>query len=429
MSTNVVVGLQWGDEGKGKITDVLAEKSDYVVRYQGGNNAGHTVYVGDDKFVLHLLPSGVLQCKGKCIIANGVVVNPEAFFNEIEKLEARGQRTDHVFISRRAHIIMPYHILLDEYREEFAGKDLQIGTTKRGIGPCYEDKVARVGIRAIDLLNPEVLKAKIEENLVVKNALFEKLFEKDPLKLEDIFQKYLDYGQRLKERIIDSELEINKGIDEGKTVLFEGAQALMLDIDFGTYPYVTSSSPTTGGVCVGAGVPPTKLKNLIGVSKAYCTRVGNGPFPTELHDDLGEQIRQVGFEFGASTGRPRRTGWLDLVALRHACMINGITHLVITKLDVLTGIDKIKVCTAYKTEDGKIIDYFTSSTTKLEQYEAQYEELEGWTEDISKVSSFDDLPKTAQDYIHYIENYLGIEVYLVSVGPERSQNIIRTTLF
>lgn len=429
MSTNVVVGLQWGDEGKGKITDVLAEKSDYVVRYQGGNNAGHTVYVGDDKFVLHLLPSGVLQCKGKCIIANGVVVNPEAFFNEIEKLEARGQRTDHVFISRRAHIIMPYHILLDEYREEFAGKDLQIGTTKRGIGPCYEDKVARVGIRAIDLLNPEVLKAKIEENLVVKNALFEKLFEKEPLKLEDIYQKYLDYGQRLKERIIDSELEINKGIDEGKTVLFEGAQALMLDIDFGTYPYVTSSSPTTGGVCVGAGVPPTKLKNLIGVSKAYCTRVGNGPFPTELHDDLGEQIRQVGFEFGASTGRPRRTGWLDLVALRHACMINGITHLVITKLDVLTGIDKIKVCTAYKTEDGKIIDYFTSSTTKLEQYEAQYEELEGWTEDISKVSSFDDLPKTAQDYIHYIENYLGIEVYLVSVGPERSQNIIRTTLF
>ena len=429
MSTNVVVGLQWGDEGKGKITDVLAEKSDYVVRYQGGNNAGHTVYVGDDKFVLHLLPSGVLQCKGKCIIANGVVVNPEAFFNEIEKLEARGQRTDHVFISRRAHIIMPYHVLLDEYREEFAGKDLQIGTTKRGIGPCYEDKVARVGIRAIDLLNPEVLKAKIEENLLVKNALFEKLFEKEPLKLEDIYQKYLDYGQRLKERIIDSELEINKGIDEGKSVLFEGAQALMLDIDFGTYPYVTSSSPTTGGVCVGAGVPPTKLKNLIGVSKAYCTRVGNGPFPTELHDELGEQIRQIGFEFGASTGRPRRTGWLDLVALRHACMINGITHLVITKLDVLTGIDKIKVCTAYKTEDGKIIDYFTSSTTKLELYEAQYEELEGWTEDISKISTFDELPKTVQDYIHFIENYLGIEVYLVSVGPERSQNIIRTTLF
>ena len=311
MSTHVVVGLQWGDEGKGKITDVLAEKSDYVVRYQGGNNAGHTVYVGDDKFVLHLLPSGVLQCKGKCIIANGVVVNPEAFFAETEQLEAKGYSTDHVFISRRAHIIMPYHILLDEYREEFAGKDSQIGTTKRGIGPCYEDKVARVGIRAIDLLNPEVLAEKIKENLVVKNALFEKLFNKEPLKFEDIYEKYLAYGERLKERIMDSELEINHAIDEGKNVLFEGAQALMLDIDFGTYPFVTSSSPTTGGVCVGAGVPPTKLKNLIGVSKAYCTRVGNGPFPTELDNELGEQIRQVGHEFGASTGRPRRTGWLD----------------------------------------------------------------------------------------------------------------------
>ena len=403
MSTHVVVGLQWGDEGKGKITDVLAEKSDYVVRYQGGNNAGHTVYVGDDKFVLHLLPSGVLQCKGKCIIANGVVVNPEAFFNEIEKLEARGLSTDHVFISRRAHIIMPYHILMDEYREEFAGKDSQIGTTKRGIGPCYEDKVARVGIRAIDLLNPEVLREKIKENLIVKNALFEKLFEKEPLKFEDIFDKYVEYGQRLKERIIDTELEINQAIDEGKNVLFEGAQALMLDIDFGTYPFVTSSSPTTGGVCVGAGVPPTKLQNLIGVSKAYCTRVGNGPFPTELDNELGEKIRQVGHEFGASTGRPRRTGWLDLVALKHACMINGITHLVITKLDVLTGLGTIKACTGYKTEDGKIIDYFTSSTTKLADYEAVYEEMPGWEEDITSVKSFDELPQTAQDYIHFIK--------------------------
>ena len=429
MSTHVVVGLQWGDEGKGKITDVLAEKSDYVVRYQGGNNAGHTVYVGDDKFVLHLLPSGVLQCKGKCIIANGVVVNPEAFFAETEQLEAKGLSTDHVFISRRAHIIMPYHILLDEYREEFAGKDSQIGTTKRGIGPCYEDKVARVGIRAIDLLNPEVLAEKIKENLVVKNALFEKLFNKEPLKFEDIYEKYLAYGERLKERILDSELEINHAIDEGKNVLFEGAQALMLDIDFGTYPFVTSSSPTTGGVCVGAGVPPTKLKNLIGVSKAYCTRVGNGPFPTELDNELGEQIRQVGHEFGASTGRPRRTGWLDLVALKHACMINGINNLVITKLDVLTGLGTIKVATHYKTEDGKIIDYFTSSTTKLYDYEPIYADLEGWTEDITKARTFDELPENAKKYIAFIEQYLGINVYLVSVGPERSQNIIRKELF
>ena len=429
MSTHVVVGLQWGDEGKGKITDVLAEKSDYVVRYQGGNNAGHTVYAGEDKFVLHLLPSGVLQCKGKCIIANGVVVNPEAFFNEIEKLEARGLSTDHVFISKRAHIIMPYHILLDEYREELAGKEAQIGTTKRGIGPCYEDKVARVGIRAVDLLNPEILKAKIEENLIVKNALFEKLFEKPTLTVEDIYEKYLAFGERLKDRIIDTEVEINEAIDQGKNVLFEGAQALMLDVDFGTYPFVTSSSPTTGGVCIGAGVPPTKLKNLIGVSKAYCTRVGNGPFPTELDNELGEHIRQIGHEFGASTGRPRRTGWLDLVALKHACMINGITHLVITKLDVLTGLENIKACVGYKTEDGKVIDYFTSSTNKLDLYEAIYEEMPGWSEDITAAKTFDELPQTAQDYIHFIEKFLGIDVYLVSVGPERSQNIIRTTLF
>ena len=275
----------------------------------------------------------------------------------------------------------------------------------------------------------DVLAEKIKENLVVKNALFEKLFDKEPLKFEDIYEKYLAYGERLKTRIMDSELVINQAIDEGKNVLFEGAQALMLDIDFGTYPFVTSSSPTTGGVCVGAGVPPTKLKNLIGVSKAYCTRVGNGPFPTELDNELGEKIRQVGHEFGASTGRPRRTGWLDLVALKHACMINGITHLVITKLDVMSDIDTVKVCTGYKTEDGKIIDYFTSSTTKLSLYEPQYDELPGWKEDITNVKSFDELPITAQDYIHYIEKYLGIEVYLVSVGPERSQNIIRTTLF
>ncbi|MDR3272507.1 MAG: adenylosuccinate synthase [Flavobacteriaceae bacterium] len=428
MATYVVVGLQWGDEGKGKITDVLAEKSDYVVRYQGGNNAGHTVYAGEDKFVLHLLPSGVLQCKGKCIIGNGVVVNPEAFFHEVEEIEKRGRSADHVFVSSRAHVIMPYHILLDTYREEFAGKG-QIGTTKRGIGPCYEDKIARVGIRIVDLLNPNVLEAKIKENLRVKNALFEKLFHKEPIKSDDIFQKYLDFGKKLKDRIIDSEFELNYAIHQDSNVLFEGAQALMLDIDFGTYPFVTSSSPTTGGVSIGAGVPPTALHNLIGVSKAYCTRVGNGPFPTELEDATGEKIRATGHEYGASTGRPRRCGWLDLVALRYSCMINGITHLVITKLDVLSGFDKIKVCTAYRTPDGKPVDAFPATTGELDSYEAEYQELEGWKEDISKIKIFDELPGTAQDYLHFIENYLGIEVYLVSVGPERSQNIIRTSLF
>ena len=428
MSTYVVVGLQYGDEGKGKITDVLSAKSDYVVRFQGGDNAGHTVYAGDEKFVLHLLPSGVLQCKGKCIIANGVVVNPKSFIKEIEQIESKGLRTDHVFISRRAHVIMPYHILLDTYREEEQG-GTQIGTTKKGIGPCYEDKIARVGIRMIDLLNPEVLREKIEKNLKVKNALFEKYFGKPALNVDELYEEFLAIGQKLKNRIVDTELELNEAIRDGKNILFEGAQALMLDIDFGTYPFVTSSSPSTGGVCTGAGVPPTSLQNLIGVAKAYCTRVGNGPFPSELNDELGEKIRQVGHEFGATTGRPRRTGWLDLVSLKHACMINGINNLVITKLDVLTGIKTLKIVTQYKTEDGKIIDYFTSSTTKLYKYEPIYHELEGWDEDISKVRSYDELPENAKKYISFIENYLGINVYLVSVGPERNQNIMRKDLF
>ena len=428
MSTYVVVGLQYGDEGKGKITDVLSAKSDYVVRFQGGDNAGHTVYVGDEKFVLHLLPSGVLQCKGKCVIANGVVVNPKAFIHEIEEIEKRGLKTDHIFISRRAHVIMPYHILLDTYREEEEG-GTQIGTTKKGIGPCYEDKIARVGIRMIDLLNPEILREKIEKNLKVKNALFEKYYGKPALNIDEVYREFLEIGQQLKNRIVDTELELNEAIKEGKNILFEGAQALMLDIDFGTYPFVTSSSPSTGGVCTGAGIPPTSLQNLIGVAKAYCTRVGNGPFPSELNDELGEKIRQVGHEFGATTGRPRRTGWLDLVSLKHACMINGINNLVITKLDVLTGIKNLKIVTKYKTEDDKIIDYFTSSTTKLYDYEPIYEVLDGWDEDITKARSYEELPENAKKYIKFIENYLGINVYLVSVGPERSQNIIRKDLF
>ncbi|NAW51044.1 adenylosuccinate synthase [Elizabethkingia argentiflava] len=428
MSTYVVVGLQYGDEGKGKITDVLSAKSDYVVRYQGGDNAGHTVYAGDEKFVLHLLPSGVLQCKGKCIIANGVVVNPKSFIKEIEQIESKGMKTDHVFISRRAHVIMPYHILLDTYREEEQG-GTQIGTTKKGIGPCYEDKISRVGIRMVDLLNPQILREKIEKNLRTKNALFSKYFGKPELDVESIYNEFVTIGEALKHRIVDTELELNQAIHEGKNILFEGAQALMLDIDFGTYPYVTSSSPSTGGVCVGAGVPPTSLQNLIGVAKAYCTRVGHGPFPSELNNELGEQIRQIGGEFGATTGRPRRTGWLDLVSLKHACMINGINNLVITKLDVLTGIKPLKIVTHYKTEDGKIIDYFTSSTTKLYNYQAIYEELEGWDEDITHVRGYDELPVAAKKYIEFIEDYLGINVYLVSVGPERSQNIIRKELF
>lgn len=428
MATYVVVGLQYGDEGKGKITDVLSAKSDYVVRFQGGDNAGHTVYAGEEKFVLHLLPSGVLQCPGKCIIANGVVVNPKSFLKEISQIEEKKLRTDHVFISRRAHVIMPYHILLDQYREEEEG-GTQIGTTKKGIGPCYEDKISRVGIRMIDLLNPEVLAEKIHKNLKTKNALFEKYFEKPTLNFKDIYDEFLELGKKLQNRIVDTEVELNTAIADGKNILFEGAQALMLDVDFGTYPYVTSSSPSTGGVCTGAGVPPTSLTNLIGVAKAYTTRVGNGPFPTELDNDLGEKIRQTGFEFGATTGRPRRTGWLDLVSLKHATMINGINNLVITKLDVLSGIPELKVAVKYETEDGKTIDYFTSSTTKLYQYRPVYETLPGWDEDLTQVRTYDELPTNAKKYIEFLENYLGINVYLVSVGPERSQNIIRKELF
>ncbi|KEY20029.1 adenylosuccinate synthase [Kaistella antarctica] len=428
MATYVVVGLQYGDEGKGKITDVLSAKSDYVVRFQGGDNAGHTVYAGEEKFVLHLLPSGVLQCKGKCIIANGVVVNPKAFLKEIGQIEEKGMRTDHVFISRRAHVIMPYHILLDTYREEEEG-GTQIGTTKKGIGPCYEDKIARVGIRMVDLLNPEVLAEKIKKNLKTKNSLFEKYFEKPKLDFDEIYNEFLALGETLKDRIVDTEVELNQAVHDGKNILFEGAQAAMLDIDFGTYPYVTSSSPTTGGVCSGAGVPPTSLENLIGVAKAYTTRVGNGPFPTELNDEIGEEMRKVGREFGATTGRPRRCGWLDLVSLKHATMINGINNLVITKLDVLSGMPTLKIATKYKTEDGKIIDYFTSSTTKLYNYEPMYEELEGWTEDITNARTYDELPDNAKKYIEFIEKHLGINVYLVSVGPERTQNIIRKELF
>jgi len=359
--------------------------------------------------VLHLLPSGVLQCKGKCIIANGVVVNPKSFIREINQIESKGLKTDHVFISRRAHVIMPYHIMLDTYREEEQG-GTQIGTTKKGIGPCYEDKIARVGIRMVDLLNPEILREKIEKNLKVKNSLFEKYFGKEPMDVDSMVNEYVEIGKQLQDRIVDTELELNEAIHEGKNILFEGAQALMLDIDFGTYPFVTSSSPSTGGVCTGAGVPPTSLQNLIGVAKAYCTRVGNGPFPSELDNELGEKIRQIGHEFGATTGRPRRTGWLDLVSLKHACMINGINNLVITKLDVLTGIKPLKIVTHYKTEDGKIIDYFTSSTTKLYDYEPIYQELEGWEEDITKVRSYDELPVNAKKYIEFIENYLGINV-------------------
>lgn len=429
MSIFVVVGLQWGDEGKGKIIDELSSNFDYIVRYQGGNNAGHTVYVKNKKIVLHLLPSGVLHCHSKCFIANGVVVDPNAFIKEINILEAQGLTTNHVFISHRAHIIMPYHILLDTYREEDSFEST-IGTTKKGIGPCYEDKIARIGIQAIDLLNIQVLKEKIKKNLRIKNALFKNIFIKPEIEYEKIIDSYINFGKILKKRIIDTELEINKAINSGKKILFEGAQALMLDIDFGIYPYVTSSSPTTGGVCIGSGVAPNKLQYLIGISKAYSTRVGNGPYPTELLDKIGEKIRYIGNEFGSTTGRPRRCGWLDLVALKYAIIINGITHLVITKLDILSSFEFIKIAIAYKNlKNGNIIKYFPSSVCEINSCIPIYQEFPGWNYDISHISKFEKLPINAQKYIRFIEKYLNINVCWISVGAKRSQNIIRENLF
>lgn len=428
MSTFVVVGLQWGDEGKGKIIDVLSSNFDYIVRYQGGNNAGHTVYVQNQKKTLHLLPSGVLYCHSKCFIANGVVVDPNALIQEINILESEGLTTHHVFISHRAHIIMPYHILLDIYREEDL-YEFTIGTTKKGIGPCYEDKIARIGIQAIDLLNIEVLKEKIKKNLRIKNALFKNVFIKPTIEYETILDDYIKFGKILKNRIIDTELEINTAINLGKNILFEGAQALMLDIDFGMYPYVTSSSPTTGGVCIGAGVAPNKLQYLIGISKAYSTRVGNGPYPTELFDEIGEKIRNIGNEFGTTTGRPRRCGWLDLVALKYAITINGITHLVITKLDVLSSFKTLKIAIAYKNLDGNIMHYFSSSISEIKSCSPIYKELPGWNYDISNISKFEKLPINAKKYIEFVENYLSMSICWISVGPKRSQNIIRNNFF
>ena len=341
MSTYVIVGTQWGDEGKGKIIDVLSPKADYIVRYQGGNNAGHTVVVNDDKFILHLLPSGIINSKGKCVIGAGVVVDIDVLLEEIAVLEKRGMKLDNLFIDERAHIIMPYHIEIDKAKEEAMGEN-KIGTTQRGIGPCYIDKIARNGIRIGDLLEPERFRDKLTWNVLEKNDMLVR-YGKPTFDLEELYNKFMELADKIKFRIIDGVVEINEAIEEKKLVLFEGAQALMLDIDYGTYPYVTSSSPTAGGVTTGVGVSPRKIERILGVMKAYVTRVGEGPFPTEQDNEIGEKLRAIGHEYGATTGRPRRCGWLDLVIGRYAVLINGLTDIVLTKIDVLTGFEKIKV--------------------------------------------------------------------------------------
>ena len=425
MSTYVIVGTQWGDEGKGKIIDVLSPKADYIVRYQGGNNAGHTVVVNDDKFILHLLPSGIINSKGKCVIGAVVVVDIDVLLEEIAVLEKRGMKLDNLFIDERAHIIMPYHIEIDKAKEEAMGEN-KIGTTQRGIGPCYIDKIARNGIRIGDLLEPERFSDKLTWNVLEKNDMLVR-YGKPTFDLEELYNKFMELADKIKFRIIDGVVEINEAIEEKKLVLFEGAQALMLDIDYGTYPYVTSSSPTAGGVTTGVGVSPRKIERILGVMKAYVTRVGEGPFPTEQDNEIGEKLRAVGHEYGATTGRPRRCGWLDLVIGRYAVLINGLTDIVLTKIDVLTGFEKIKVAVGYEI-DGKVHTSYPGNLRKSKPLKIVYEELDGWMEDITQIKNYEELPENCKKYIEYIENKLNCNVSMVSVGPERSQNIYRHTL-
>ncbi len=422
MAGYVVVGAQWGDEGKGKIVDVLGSSMDLVVRFQGGNNAGHTVVVNGEKTILHLLPSGVLHQDALCVIGPGVVVDPFVLLQEIDELEQRGIRTDHVKISGRAHLIMPYHIKLDILQEaRLAGN--KIGTTKRGIGPCYADKYTRIGLRVCDLVDFDNFKTKLANTLSIKNEQIVKLYDEKPFDYQQLVDQFQQIRQRLLPRIIDAVTVVNDALDEGKNVMFEGAQANMLDINYGTYPYVTSSSPTAAGVCEGAGVSPFKLNHVIGVVKAYSTRVGEGPFVTELLDDMGETIRSAGHEYGATTGRPRRCGWLDLCVVRQAARINGLTDLVITKIDVLSHIPTLPVCVGYEI-DGVTTTSIPASLEEYARAKPVYQMMKGWDEDISGIRSFDQLPENCRNYLRLIEEFTGTRISLISVGPDRENNIL-----
>lgn len=427
MAAVVLLGAQWGDEGKGKVTDFLAEKADLVVRYQGGNNAGHTVVAQGEEFKLHLIPSGILYSDKTCIIGNGVVVDPKVLLEELNYLAERKVKIGRLRISSNAHIIMPYHRLLDELEEEARG-DQKIGTTKRGIGPAYVDKTTRVGIRMIDLLDAEEFAAKLKRNLAVKNNLFVKIYGKEPLDFESIYQEYLGYAEKLRPFVTDGSLAIDEAIKAGEKVLFEGAQGTLLDLDHGTYPFVTSSHPIAGGACIGAGVGPTQINKVVGVIKAYTTRVGEGPFPTELMDKMGDQIREAGHEFGTTTGRARRCGWFDAVIARYAVRVSGISDFALMKLDVLSGLEKVKICVGYRA-NGEVIYEFPQSQKVFKVCEPVYEELPGWQEDITGVKSFEDLPANAQAYIQRIEKLTETKVTLVAVGPGREQTIIRGEIF
>ncbi|MGD1007571.1 MAG: adenylosuccinate synthase [Ignavibacteriaceae bacterium] len=418
MSVSVLVGSQWGDEGKGKIVDILSEKYEIVTRYQGGANAGHTVEIDDKKFVLHLIPSGILRENVICVIGNGVVIDPTALLEEISLLEKNDIKVvGRLFISHNAHLIMPYHKLLDSISESGENK---IGTTGRGIGPCYIDKYARKGIKIVDLLNRKVLEEKIRENLIEKNNLLKKVYEHAELNVEEIIKQYVEFDKAIDKYVKDVPVYLNNAISEGKSILLEGAQGALLDVDHGTYPYVTSSSPTSGGACTGTGIPPTKIDSVIGIVKAYTTRVGNGPFPTELLDDDGESLRKIGAEYGATTGRPRRCGWLDTALVRYSAMINGFDSVAITKLDVLSQFDQIKVCGGYEL-DGKTLKSFPTDVERLSKVIPVYKKLPGWKKDISNCLSYAELPKATKDYLKFISGEAEIKIDIISVGPKRQQ--------
>ncbi len=422
--TVVVVGTQWGDEGKGKITDYLAQKADIVARYQGGNNAGHTIEFKGQQFKLRLIPSGVFEAE-KVILGNGMAINPESLIEEIEYLNEGGIATDHIRISNRAHVIFPYHIELDGLQEELKG-DNKVGTTKRGIGPCYTDKYARVGIRIGELLDPELFATKLKEQLADKNEILAK-YNKPTFTFEEIYEKYAEYAARIKPFVTDTSYELDLAFEEGKKVLFEGAQGVMLDIDHGTYPFVTSSNPSAGAVTTGLGVGPTKIKEVVGVVKAYSTRVGEGAFPTEIQGETADRIREIGREYGTVTGRPRRIGWFDSVVVSHTRRVSGLTGLSINLLDVLSGLDTLQICTAYEL-DGQVIKFVPSTIKEFERCTPVYEEMPGWQEDITGVTSFEQLPVAAQNYLRRLEELIGAPIAIFSVGPDREQTILMREL-
>lgn len=427
MSSSVIVGTQWGDEGKGKIIDIMAAKADVVVRSSGGNNAGHTVVHGDNVYKLHLLPSGILYPDTLCLIGSGVVVDPKVLLEEIEQMNERGITCDNLRIDARADVIMPWHRELDKLEEAFKAKQtgVNVGTTGRGIGPCYADKDDRVAIRMYDLVHPECLKTLVKNTGELKNLIIEKVYGGTPFDLDAVYEEYKAYGERLAKYIADASVITFDAYNEGKRVLFEGAQATLLDIDFGTYPYVTSSHPIAGGACVGTGVGPKLIDEVIGVGKSYTTRVGNGPFPTELNDETGDMIREKGHEYGVTTGRPRRCGWFDAVIMRHAVRVNGLTALAINKFDTLADIPVLKVCTAYVTADGKTYKDFPVTLEELAECKPVYEEIEGYTGDISGCKTFDELPEKCKAYIARLEELCGCPITIIGVGPGREDVIFR----